>query len=157
MWDLTYAPSVKKLYELGFSPSQVGRKKKRGTALKRQNNGNVAQKSVSFANSITSSSYASVAYSPSLAETEQRALSAKARARRQSALKAAEDRQSWEKKLRTPSKQKNKGGSSRYNRDKSVVQSPRPHNSRAPVSPNSRRTHLQRVVAWLCQQSKTIF
>ena len=46
------------------------------------------------------------------------------------------------KKLRTPSKQTNKRSLSTYDRDMSVVQSPRPHNSRGPVSPNSRRTHL---------------
>ena len=40
-------------------------------------------------------------------------------------------------KLRTPSKQTNKRSLSTYDRDMSVVQSPRPDNSRGPVSPNS--------------------
>jgi len=151
MWDPTYAPSIKKLYELGFSPSQVGRTRKRHTALKRENyqqNGSGNAKTVTFANSYDDSSVASGAYAPSFNEAEKIAISAHAKARRNSALKAAEDRQPWESKLRTPSKRRQRRGgnssSSNFSSNTTTIHSPRPHNSRAPVSPNSKRTHLPR-------------
>ena len=145
IWDPTYAPSIKKLYELGFSPSQVGRTKKRNNILRQQNSNNGVPKTVTFASSVGErSSHASVAYAPSSNGTEEKVLSAHAKARRSSALKAAEDRQPWESKLRTPSKKKKRRGGNSSMTVNATYQSPRPHNSRAPVSPSSKRSQLPR-------------
>ena len=103
MHDPTYAPSVKRLYELGFSPSKV---KRLQTERRGGGSGGYAPsasgRSVTFAPSETLESRAD--YAPSERPPPRSGLSERAKYRRKAALKSAEDRQTWEKKLRTPSK-----------------------------------------------------
>jgi hypothetical protein len=92
IYDPTYAPSVKRLYELGFSPRKVkmlGRK----------------QSSVTFAENLSDRAMADSVRGDSVDnEPGSNAAAHRAKERRRKLIEEDIEQQPWEKKLRTPSK-----------------------------------------------------